>query len=104
MGEHTCDRRSTRSYIHSEFPSYPIEPGFTENDELWRPDERESPAHHTAREHQALEDIFDIDDSTWISITSHSGSIAATLRALSHREFALPTGGTMPVFVKVERK
>lgn len=58
----------------------------------------------TARLHQALEEIFEKDGSAFVSITSHSGAIAAVLRALAHREFALPTGGVMPVFVKVERK
>jgi len=104
IGEHTCDRRSTRTYIHSEFPNYPFEEKFAENDELWKPDVRESASEHTIREHEALEQIFDVDDSTFISITSHSGSIAATLRAIGHRAFALPTGGTMPVFVKVEKR
>lgn len=103
-GEHTCDRRSTRSYIHSQFPTYTFEPSFAENDELWRPDEREQAAAQTKRLHTALEEMFVQDDgedsATWISITNHSGSIAAILRAVGHREFGLPTGGLMPLFVK----
>ncbi|KAF1354637.1 histidine phosphatase superfamily [Delphinella strobiligena] len=103
-GEHTCDRRSTASYIHSEFPSYTFEPSFSETDDLWKPDERETDAAQTVRLHRALEEIFAIDQSSFLSITSHSGSIAALLRAVGHRTFALPTGGVMPLFVKVERK
>lgn len=102
-GEHTCDRRSTASYIHSEFPSYTFEPDFSETDVLWKPDERETDAAQTMRLHQALEDIFTVDErSAFLSITSHSGSIAAILRAVGHRTFALPTGGVMPLFVKVK--
>lgn len=103
-GEHTCDRRSAASYIHSEFPDYTFEAGFTENDELWKADERETDAAQTLRLHKALEEIFADDDSTFISITNHSGSIAAMLRAISHRPFPLPTGGAMAVLVEVKKR
>ncbi|KAL1310477.1 hypothetical protein AAFC00_000767 [Neodothiora populina] len=104
-GEHTCDRRSNASYIHSEFLTYQFESGFSESDELWRPDERESESEMTKRLHAALEDIFEHEpDSAFISITGHSGSTAAILRAIGHRAFALPTGGAMAVFVKVEKQ
>ena len=34
---HTCDRRGTKTYIEGAFPDYVIEPGFSENDLLWKP-------------------------------------------------------------------
>lgn len=49
-----------------------------------------------------LDDIFSTDSSTYISMTSHSGTIAATLMAIGHRAFRLPTGGAIPVLVKAE--
>ena len=101
-GVHTCDRRSTKSYIHSEFPLYTFEPGFAENDELWSPDIRESDPALDARLKKLLDDIFTHDDSTYISFSSHSGGISALLRDLGHRPFRLWTGGVIPVLVKTE--
>ena len=49
-----------------------------------------------------LDDIFDHDDSTYISFTTHSGSISSLLRIIKHREFRIPTGALIPVLVKAE--
>ena len=49
IGIHSCDRRSSRTYIHTSFPSYRIEPGFAEEDQLWRPDVRENHSVHDVR-------------------------------------------------------
>jgi hypothetical protein len=46
--------------------------------------------------------MFDHDDGTFISITSHSGFITAMLAVLGHRPFPLGTGQAIPVIV--ERK
>lgn len=102
-GEHTCDRRSTLTYIRDEFPTYTIEQGFSEQDQLWRADWRESHAEHVVRMRELLADVFEHDASTFVSFTSHSGSIASLLDAVGHREFRLPTGGVIPVFVKAVR-
>ena len=101
-GVHTCDRRSNKSYIHSEFRHYTIEPGFAENDELWSPDIRESDSALDVRLKKLLDDIFTHDDSTYVSFSSHSGAISALLRDLGHRPFRLQTGGVIPVLVKAE--
>jgi broad specificity phosphatase PhoE len=103
-GIHTCDERSPLSVIRSRWhdPPYRIEKGFTEKDELWNPDLRESASAHTARMLHALDDILRSDDSTIISLTVHSGVIAAILRGVGHREFIMETGGVIPVLVKVE--
>lgn len=41
--------------------------------------------------------------ATFISFTSHSGSIGCILQALGHRRFSLRTGAVIPVFVRAER-
>ena len=46
IGIHTCDRRSSKTYIQTNFPAYRYEPGFTEEDGLWRPDVRETHSAH----------------------------------------------------------
>ncbi|GIZ42160.1 hypothetical protein CKM354_000543800 [Cercospora kikuchii] len=103
LGEHTCDKRSTRTAIHEAFPDFPIEEGFAEQDELWRADHRETHEEHDARTQALLDDLFTSDDKTVLSLTSHSGTIASFLRVLGHREFKLPTGGMIPVLIKATR-
>lgn len=88
----------------SNYPKYYIvEPGFSEEDVLWVPDLRESNSALTARLGELLDDVFTHDNSTLISMTSHSGTIAAILRVVGHRPFSLRTGAVIPVLVKVER-
>ncbi|KAL9110618.1 MAG: hypothetical protein Q9227_004795 [Pyrenula ochraceoflavens] len=77
---HTCDRRSNRTYIHDSFPSYRIEPGFTEYDELWEALHGETSGDQDIRSKAVLDQVFGNDRSTYISITSHSGEIASILR------------------------
>lgn len=102
-GIHTCDRRSSRTYIAEHYPNYTIETGFAEEDLLWVPDLRESDSALTARLGELLEDIFSHDESIFISMTSHGGAIAAILRVVGHRPFSLRTGAVVPVLVKVEK-
>nr|POF01381.1 putative phosphoglycerate mutase [Quercus suber] len=104
MGEHTCDRRSSRSVIHNAFPEWSIEPGFSEEDELWQADHRETHDEHDVRTTKFLNDVFSNDESLVLSLTSHSGAIASLLRVVGHREFWLPTGALIPIMVKATRK
>ncbi|KAK7062789.1 putative phosphoglycerate mutase pmu1 [Paramarasmius palmivorus] len=65
-GEHTCDKRRSRTYIATTFPQFDIEQGFTEEDELWTADERESSVHVASRAKAVLDVIFENDvDETW---------------------------------------
>lgn len=57
-GVHTCDKRQTRSKIHAAFPEYRFEEGFTEGDELWTPDYRETHDDIDRRAERALDMIF----------------------------------------------
>ncbi|KAL9025249.1 MAG: hypothetical protein Q9196_005894 [Gyalolechia fulgens] len=77
---HTCDLRGSKSYIQSAFPSYKIEPGFTETDQLWEAYHSETPVDQDIRTKTVLDDIFSNARGTYISITSHSGEIASLLR------------------------
>ena len=77
---HTCDRRGTKSYIQSAFPDYEIEPGFAETDPLWQAYHAETRRDQDIRSKAVLDDIFENDDETYISMTSHSGEIASLLR------------------------
>ncbi|KAL8774863.1 MAG: hypothetical protein Q9209_000802 [Squamulea sp. 1 TL-2023] len=90
---HTCDRRGSRSYIQNAFPSYSIEPGFAETDQLWQAYYAEPQVDQDIRSRAVLDDVFSTDSETYISITSHSGEIASLLR-----------GAVIPVLVKAETR
>lgn len=99
---HTCDRRSNETYIHDLFPSYRIEPGFTQSDELWVALHGETSTDQAVRSKRVLDSVFSADGSTYISITSHSGEIGSLLSVLDHRVFGLSTGAAIPVLVKAQ--
>lgn len=99
---HTCDRRNTSTYIRENFPSYKIENGFAESDPLWEALHGETQVDQNYRSKILLDEIFDSDHSTYISITSHSGEIGSILQELGHQTFPLETGAVIPVLVKAE--
>lgn len=84
---HTCDRRGTKSYIEEAFPAYKIEAGFSETDLLWKPLVGEVPVDEDIRSKEALDEVFNSDDSTYVSITSHSGEISSLLRGMFRNFF-----------------
>jgi broad specificity phosphatase PhoE len=104
---HTCDHRSNKTWIKSTYPSYKIEDDFTEYDGLWNGITAESSTAQDLRSKVVLDSIFGgsscKSQSTYISITSHSGEIASILRVLGHRTFSLSTGAVIPVLVKVDK-
>ena len=106
ISAHTCDRRSSKSTIQTLFPSYIFEHGFSESDDLWQENQSETREAQDARTKEALDDVFmDLEEEEMVvSVTSHSGEIASVLRVLGHREFALGTGGVIPVVVRARVK
>ena len=80
---HTCDRRSNKTWIHENFPTYQFENNFTETDLLWQAFHGETSTDEDIRSKIVLDDVFSHDDSTFISITSHSGEISSILRGTS---------------------
>ncbi|KAF2133753.1 phosphoglycerate mutase-like protein [Dothidotthia symphoricarpi CBS 119687] len=103
LGIHTCDQRSTRSQIAGAFPHAVFEPGFAEEDMLWRADYREPVSARRYRVARLLDDVFASDGGVFLSLTAHSGAIASLLEVLGHRGFALETGGVIPVLVRGRR-
>ncbi|KAF9226835.1 phosphoglycerate mutase-like protein [Gyrodon lividus] len=103
-GVSTCDKRRGRSEIQKDFPEYLWEDGFTEEDETWDPEIRETPEELECRATKVLDMIFDEDKEQFISITSHHGFIDAFLRVCHHRPWDLPTGGIIPVVVKADKQ
>lgn len=101
-GEHTCDRRSTRNWIASNYPEYGIEAGFTENDELWRPDQRETEEEIAGRVRQLLDDVFTNEVNTIISFTGHSGLIRALYDVTGHSDVWVAAGAMVPLLIRAE--
>ncbi|KAL4895481.1 phosphoglycerate mutase family protein [Aspergillus ambiguus] len=103
IGLHTCDKRSSKSAIQAEYQTYRFEDGFAEEDPLYDAQLRESNSARDARLRELLFDVLGHDASTFLSFTAHSGAITSILKVVGHREFALQTGGVIPVLVRVER-
>ncbi|KAJ7496312.1 histidine phosphatase superfamily [Mycena galericulata] len=100
-GAQTCDKRRTRSYIQEAFPQFDIESGFTDEDELWEAETRETQEHAVMRAKTVLDRIFVEDtDVTFVSITAHVGIISSFMRVIGREWYPLPTGGVLPVVIK----
>lgn len=99
-GVHTCDKRRTRTYIEYTFPGFDIEEGFTEEDNLWKPLERETYAEIDARVGRVFDMIFEKDQEQFISITAHGGVFGAVLRVTKQKQYNLPVGGVVAMVVK----
>lgn len=102
FGEHTCDRRSTRSWIVSNYPEFKIEDGITENDEEWKADKRETENEIANRVKELLDDVFLNDNKTFISFTAHSGLIRALYSVTKHPEVWVSAGTMVPLLIKGE--
>lgn len=109
IGLHTCDERSNKSVLTHTYREHHVsqlipagwdfEPTFNEHDLLWDPIYQETAPQQTLRLRLAINELFATDPRTFISITAHSGVIAAFFRAIGHRQFSVQTGGMVPVVV-----
>ncbi|KAG8983386.1 hypothetical protein FRB93_007290 [Tulasnella sp. JGI-2019a] len=102
MGRNTCDMRRTLTKIEHDYPEFEVEEGFTENDELWKPDERETYWEAAQRQRKVFDTVFlrRNDEHKYVSLTSHSGVIRATLLMLGHEPFLMPIAGVIAFVVK----
>lgn len=100
---HTCDHRSSRSWIAKNYPDFIIEPTFSEDDQQWNGITGETPSAQAYRTRLALSEIFEHDKASIISITAHSGEIRTILGVLEHTPFSLVTGAILPTLVKITK-
>lgn len=107
MGVHVCDKRSPRSVIAEKYEpkGFVIEDGFEEEDIYFKSDYREKVWEQALRMNRLFEWVMNNTSKTesFVSITSHLGSIRTQLMVLGHRPFAIGTGGMIPVLVKATR-
>jgi broad specificity phosphatase PhoE len=103
LGVHTCDQRSSRSFIANTFPAFRIEKGFSEEDELWKADQRETVEEHIIRSTELFTDIFDNDKSDVIALIGHSGTSMALFGAVGWGKIPMAAGAVYPLLVCSER-
>lgn len=93
---HECDKRSSLSELQRDFPSFTYTPETTEEDELWQPGEvrgRETEEELVARRGAGIAQVLDMsEDSTYISITSHSGALRGIYKSLGVPSRSLVVG------------
>lgn len=95
--------RASKCEIARAFPKFTFEKGFAEGlDPFWDPIRREPNNARLVRLKVALDEIVSSDDSTYLTISAHSGVITSILEVIGHRVFSLQTGGMIPVVVRVE--
>jgi broad specificity phosphatase PhoE len=102
LGVHTCDQRSSRSWIANDFPYFKIEAGFAEEDNVWRADRRESLDEHIVRISALLSEIFAHDESEVVALTMHSGAIMALFSAVGWKKVPVAAGAVYPLLVCAE--
>ncbi|ODN76564.1 hypothetical protein L202_05225 [Cryptococcus amylolentus CBS 6039] len=104
-GLFVCDQRSTKSVIQERFPTFKIEPGFSEQDDLWKAEDRETEEHMQLRARRGLDRIFGAEgpEETYISITGHTAIFRNFLAVVGHQPYRLATGEMIPVVVKATR-
>ncbi|KAH6682248.1 putative phosphoglycerate mutase [Plectosphaerella plurivora] len=102
LTDHTCDRRSSLSWIQANYPDYVVEPGFSEEDTLWSSTRYETMEEHVARKQKVLEDIFNTDDNGFVALVAHSMAISAILGVLREENIRVRAGSTIVLFVKAE--
>lgn len=118
IGVHTCDKRSPQALIAQRFPFAHFESGFTGEDQLWKPDFRETDDMIQARATLAFGQIMQtecdlkysesrsihehLDSSPVISVTTHSGFIRNLLEVLKHKPIEISTGGIVVLVVEAQ--
>lgn len=99
LGVHTCDQRSSKTWIAAAYPAFKIEDDFTEKDELWQADRRETIEEHIARNKELLDDIYANDSSEFVSMTAHSGAIMALFAATGWKKIPVAAGAVYPLLI-----
>jgi broad specificity phosphatase PhoE len=99
LGVHTCDQRSSKTWIASAYPVFEIEEGFMEQDELWQPERRETIGEHAARSKELLQDIFTHDASQSVALVAYSGTIMALFAATGWKKIPVAAGAVYPLLI-----
>jgi broad specificity phosphatase PhoE len=103
FGVHTCDQRSSKTWITSAFPGFRLEDGFMEDDKLWQADRRETFDEHVKRKTNLLIDLFENDENQTIALVAHSGAMMALFGATGCGKIPVKAGAVYPLLVRATR-
>ncbi|KND02153.1 uncharacterized protein SPPG_02645 [Spizellomyces punctatus DAOM BR117] len=98
-GEHTCDKRRSRTELEGLWPEFDFSGLVSDEDTLWKPDEREEDQHVDERVQRVFDGIFMDREHLFVGIVCHGGIIEASLRVTGHRAFSVRPGGLIPIVV-----
>lgn len=110
LGEHSCDKRVVHSEAVKQYKDSTLVSGqkvdfqyptnYSEEDQLWLADWRETDQEMDIRVHKGLVELFNQTkpDDRFISLTCHAGVIRSVLRNLDHPNISNVQTGK-PVFV-----
>lgn len=103
IGYNTCDKRRPIEYTLDRYSEYRMTEHYPTpplgEDDLWTVEHRETNEEMQERLSGFLENLFETDKETYVSITCHAGVIRNMLGVLGHRRFFLQTGAMIPVVV-----
>jgi broad specificity phosphatase PhoE len=102
LTDHTCDKRSSKSWITQHYPDYVLEPSFAEDDRLWTGGRWETNDEHVARKQRVLEDIFVSDKNSFVALTTHSYAISAILEVVGLKHFRVREGSSIALLIGAE--
>ncbi|EGW30933.1 uncharacterized protein SPAPADRAFT_56876 [Spathaspora passalidarum NRRL Y-27907] len=115
-GKNLCDKRSSKSVIDERFGKYGFDTHEIVEEDIYYTEDRETMVHHSFRVNQFLQELFEQDwengsvdktkaiENTFISTTSHAGTIRCFITVLKHRNFTISTGGMIPIVIKATRR
>jgi broad specificity phosphatase PhoE len=84
IGVHYCDKRHSQAYLNLTFPAVDFTGLISNQDSLWRPDERESDEAEFERGRRLLDWLFARAEKR-IVVVAHAGIIGMTTTSLFHQ-------------------
>lgn len=99
FGVTTHDQRSSKSWIKKNYPTFTLEDGFTQVDELWKPDIRESLENQMTRVSRLLDDVFNDSTSMFVSLTTHCQLVSTLMIVTGGERLPVLPGKMYTLFV-----
>ncbi|KAG7663605.1 PMU1 [[Candida] subhashii] len=116
LGKNLCDQRSPKRVIDERFGKYGFITDELVEEDIYFTETRETMVEQSIRVNQFVQELFESDVTngivdkekkqahTFISTTSHAGTIRCFINVFQHRHFTISTGGMIPIVVKATRR
>lgn len=110
-GRSLCHKRSTRKEIVERYPNWKVDENVSEQDTLFSLENGETLYEQCFRVNSFLQQIFSADvteqdklDNSFVSTTSHAGTISCVVAVTGHRPFTISTGGMIPMVIRGRKR